>query len=203
MWTKPAIKTALAVALLSFSGAAAGIDLACEQPLEAAPVTSLPKKDYSRFLLSDELTCHWSSEKQQATHSLLFSAPSSQAPVEIEIGSWLTVDKTTATHIALLDKNFAPIKWIPFESFRERKNYLTARFFVNPGDETRYILVGGALGSEAEPLVRTYSPLSSNVLRVAGLITAREVSSRFTLVPEGKIRVRIRKPKEKRIPIID
>lgn len=202
-------KHLIAMALLTLGGTASALEITCEQALSGAETTKLPRKDYARFELSDALSCAWSvqgdspssAQGPSLTPSVLFKAPVSESPVEIEIGTWLNVGETTATQVALLDKNLQPIQWIPFAAYRERKSYLTARFFINPGDETHFILVGGAASATESTLTRTYSPLSSNVLRFAGVNTAREVSTEFNLVPRGKIRVRIRKSRSRKINV--
>ncbi|MFK8030898.1 MAG: hypothetical protein AB8G18_11755 [Gammaproteobacteria bacterium] len=191
----------LSAASLAIALHAHSLELQCEQDIKDAPTARIPVENYERYELTDALQCRWINSNEEPTASILFYAPNPKEITEIEVATRLDVNNSTATHVALLDRHFKAVKWVPFSAFRERKGYLTARFFLNPSDAVRYILVGGAQNASEQTLKRIYSPATSDLLNVAGLVTAREVNTEFTFAPVGKIRVRTRKPQNKRIKV--
>ncbi|NNF16760.1 MAG: hypothetical protein HKN70_08425 [Gammaproteobacteria bacterium] len=101
----------------------------------------------------------------------------------------------------MLDTDYQPVRWIPYSSLNERKGHLRARISINPADNIRYLLVGGASSSTEDSLARIYSPTSSNLLNFAGLVTARELEAEFLFMPSGEIRVQVIQPKHRKVRI--
>lgn len=155
-----------------------------------------------RQTLDPQLTCRWH-ERGPATPSVLFAVPASSSATEIEVATRLDAEGTTAAHVVSLDARFEPLAWVPFENFHERKGNMVARFFLEPSDETRYVLAGGAGEAAEKSLERTYEPTSTSLLNFAGLVTARERKERFRFVPEGEVRVKIRKPSSATVDIVE
>lgn len=194
-------KAALLVPCMFALAPAQGFDLQCEQDLGNVTPVALPTTEFERFELADATRCRWHAGDEEATSSVLFSVPSATASQEVEISSRLDAAGTTATHVALLDADFKPLKWIPHRSFRERKKYLRVRFFVNPADAVKYILVGGASNAADDTLARIYTPATTTVLDFVGVVTARELEADFLFVTTGEIRIGVRKPRIKTVVV--
>ncbi len=179
------------------------LNLQCETALDPNIAILIDTRKTVRRELDPKLQCQWNTTQSDATGSVLFDVPASDTPLEVEVAAKLDAEGTTATHVATLDRNFKPIEWIPFTNFRERKGHMVARFFINPSDKARYVLIGGASSATDSTLVRTYEPVSTSLLNFAGLVTARELQDDFSFVPEGEVRVKVRKPQSTTVKIVE